>query len=312
MKLFDFISQFPDETSCKLRFKSVRDNEGIVCRGCGEKDHYWKQDKWQYECKACKTRTTLRSGTVMHGSQLPFRYWFIAMHLLTATKKSFSAKELQRQLDHKYYEPIWGMMHKLRLAMGQRDEKYTLTGQIELDEGFFSTEIPSESKTNQLKRGRGSQKKTKVLVMAESREVEGKTTKKGKPRKVRFIKMQVIPNLVSATITDKVVSNISKEAELITDDSTSYVDLKNVVKHHKPSVISKEKIGEILPWVHIAIGNAKRLMLDMYHDIKPCFLQSYLNEFCYKFNRRYFGEALFDRLLLASVESKNNFRYRIR
>lgn len=234
------------------------------------------------------------------------------MHLLTATKKSFSAKELQRQLAHKYYEPIWGMMHKLRLAMGQRDEKYTLAGQIELNEVFFSTEISSESKADQLKRGRGSQKKTKVLVMAESREVEGKTSKKGKPSKVGFIKMQVIPNLIAATITEKVVSNIVKDAEIITDDSTSYVDMKNVVKQHKPSVIPKEKIGEILPWVHIAVENAKRLILDMYHDIKPGFLQSYLNEFCYKFNRRYFGEALFDRLLLACIKSKNNFRYRIR
>jgi hypothetical protein len=73
----------------------------------------------------------------MHGSQLPFRYWFIAIHLLTSAKKSFSASELQRQLGHPYYEPVWAMVHKLRLAMGKRDEKYTLSGVLELDEGFF-------------------------------------------------------------------------------------------------------------------------------------------------------------------------------
>ena len=312
MNLLNFISQFPDEESCKLKFKAIRDKEGVVCRHCGGKDHYWKRDKWQYECKACKTRTTLKSGTIMHGSQLPLRYWFVAMHLLTSTKKSFSAAELQRQLGHKHYEAIWTMLHKLRLAMGKRDDQYTLTGQIELDEGFFSTEVRAEDKGRPLKRGRGSQKRTKVLVMAESQEVEGQTTKKGKPRRVGFIKMHVIPDLKAETINDQVASCISDEAALITDDSTSYVDLADIVGQHQAQVIPKEKVGEVLPWVHLAIGNAKRMLLDIHHNIKPEFLQSYLNEFCYKFNRRYFGEAMFDRLLLVSVTSKNDFRYRVR
>jgi hypothetical protein len=74
-------------------------------------------------------------------------------------------------------------------------------------------------------------------------------------------------------------------------------------------VIPKEKIGEILPWVHIAISNAKRQIINTFHDVKPEFLQKYLDEFCYKFNRRYFGEALFNRLLVACVSYKNEFRY---
>lgn len=248
----------------------------------------------------------------MHGSQLPLRYWFIAIHLLPSTKKSFSAIELQRQLGHKYYEPIWTMLHKLRLAMGKRDERYELFGQIELDEGYFTTTVPSEDKDKPLKHGRGSQKKTKILVMTESKEVEGKTTRKGKPRKVGFIKMQVIPNLKADTINDQVFSCISDQSTLITDDSTSYVDFEGIVKQHPAQAIPKNKIGEILPWVHIAIINAKRMLLDIHHRINPEFLQSYLNEFFYKFNRRYFGEALFDRLLMVCAASKNEFRYRMR
>lgn len=115
----------------KVSFVLTADVRNIIRKG----------DKWVYECKKCSFRTTLRSGTVMHGSKLPFRYWFIAMHLLTSTKKSFSAREIQRQLSHKRYQPIWGMLHKLRQAMGKRDELYQLGGSIELDEGFFSTEV---------------------------------------------------------------------------------------------------------------------------------------------------------------------------
>ena len=312
MNLLNFVSQYPDESSCKAKWKEYRDQQGVVCPHCGGTEHYWKRDKDNYECKRCGKRQSLRANTVMHGSQLPFRYWFIAIHLLTSTKKSFSALELQRQLGHKYYEPIWSMLHKLRQIMGKRDEGYALSGVIELDEGFFSTEIDDEEKTKPLKRGRGSQKKSKVLVMAESKPVKGKTTKTGKPRQVGHLKMVVINDLKANTITPLVEKNVSKESQIDSDDSTSYVKLKDIVKEHRPRVIPKTEVGKILPWVHIAISNAKRMLLDIYHDIKPEYLQNYLNEFCYKFNRRYFGESLFDRLMVASVVAKNEFRRNIR
>ena len=72
----------------------------------------------------------------------------------------------------------------------------------------------------------------------------------------------------------------------------------------------RDHVGVVLPWVHITISNAKRQLLNTFHDIKPEFLQNYLDEFCYKFNRRYFGEALFGRLLIAVVSYKNEFRYK--
>ena len=61
----------------------------------------------------------------------------------------------------------------------------------------------------------------------------------------------------------------------------------------------------------IAIGNVKRLLLDVYHQLTKEYLQYYLNEFCYKFNRRYFGEAIFDRLLVAAVSDNTDFKSKI-
>ena len=83
------------------------------------------------------------------------------MYLLTATKGSFSSAELQRQLEHKRYQPIWEMANKLRDVMGKRDDEYQLSGEVELDDAFFTTEISLEEKDEPLKRGRGSQKKQK-------------------------------------------------------------------------------------------------------------------------------------------------------
>ena len=148
MKLIEFTSHFPDEQSCRVAFKEYREKEGIKCKKCGSVHHYWKKKREQWECKRCGYRTTLKSGTVMHNSKLPFQYWFIAMHLLTSTKKTFSAKEIQRQLGHKRYEPIWAMLHKLRRVMGLRDDEYILKDEVEPDEGFFKTVLLIEINQN--------------------------------------------------------------------------------------------------------------------------------------------------------------------
>ena len=311
MNLLNFGTIYPDEEICKIKWKEYRDTQGVVCSHCGSKAHYWKSDKEVYECKRCNYRQSLKANTVMHGSQLPFRYWFIAIHLLTSTKKSFSASELQRQLGHSTYNPIWAMLHKLRQVMGMRDARYQLEGVVELDEGFFSTEVGDSEKDKPLKRGRGSQKKSKVLVMAESTPVEGELSSNSKSRKVNHIKMFVIEDLKSATIDKHVKRRIDNQSVIDSDNSTSYTNFKNLVREHRPKVIQKDEVSKALPWVHIAISNAKRMLLDIFHNIEPEYLQNYLNEFCYKFNRRYFGEQRFDRLMLAAVIYKNQFRYNI-
>ncbi len=196
--------------------------------------------------------------------------------------------------------------------MGKRDSQYTLTGTIELDEGFFSTEVADSEKDKPLRRGRGSQKKSKVLVMAETAEGDGCNTNDRKPTAVKHIKMIVIGDLKSETIDKQVKTHIDMDSIINSDDSTSYTNFKNLVKEHHAQVIPHDQIGKLLPWVHVAISNAKRLLLDIYHDISPEYLQSYLNEFCYKFNRRYFGDGLFDRMLLAGITYKNEFRYNIK
>ena len=309
MSIPDFIEKFPDEASCKAKFKEYRDQTGVLCSKCGGKEHYWKKDKEQYECKSCKTRTTLKSGTVMHKSKLPFRYWFIAMHLLTSTKKSFSAKEIQRQLGHKRYHPIWHMVHKLRESMGKRDGEYILAGRIELDKSYFSAEIPTDRKEKTVKRGQVSNKKSKILVMAENELV--KSPKKGKKaRRVGYLKMKVIEGLKSETINDLNKKLAAEATEVDTDDSMQYADLKEYISRYNSQVIPKEKAGEILPWVHMVTDKEKRQLLKTLHAVKPEFLQNYLDEFWYKFNCRYNSETLFNRLLVACVSYKNEFKYK--
>ena len=86
---------------------------------------------------------------------------------MSITKKGFSAKEIQRQLGLKRYEPVWQMTHKLRKAMGKRDARYTLEGMTEMDEEYF-TVSSSEIEQSQGIRGRGAVGKANTLIMVES------------------------------------------------------------------------------------------------------------------------------------------------
>lgn len=310
MNILEFIQKFPDEDACRLKIKEQRDQIGVICHKCNCKEHFWLENKQCYECKHCHSRQSLRSGTVMQNSKLPFRYWFVTMHLLTSTKKSFSTEELRRQLGHKRYQPIWEMVNKIRDIMGKRDNEYQLTGQIELDNAFITTLISDDCKNEELKRGAGTQNKSKVLVMTESIVVENPKPGK-KPKKINHIKMQVVPDLKADTAVEIVKEQIDSTAELTTDDSKTFYKLKQAVESHKAQVIKPEDLQKILPWVHISIANAKRLLLDMHHQLKKEYLQYYLNEYCFKFNRRYFGERMFDRLVFAAANYNTDFKSRI-
>jgi hypothetical protein len=311
MKILDFFKRFPDENSCKSAFKACREQTGVICKKCQGTEHYWLNSKEMYECKSCHFRMSLKSGTVMEKSKLPYQYWFIALHLLTATKKTVSALEVQRQIGHKYYEPIWAMMHKIRRSMSQRDERYQLGPDVELDEGFYSTAFTlgiDEFTGNQeeLKRGKGSQKKAKVLVMASFDRVSPEDFNPKKYRthsKVKYIKMKVVEDLEATTVNREVKSTINTNSTVHTDDYTSYKKLSEVIQKHNAYNLQYDESDKVLPWVHKAITNSKNLLKAIHHCVWPDYLQNYLDEFCYKHNRRYFGTNVFDRSLIAAVSN---------
>lgn len=305
MNLFDFAERFPDEDSCVNHFIALRLSLGVKCKKCENLNHYWKKDKKCFQCKQCGYRTALRSGTAFENSHLPYLYWFKSIHLMTATTKSFSANEIQKQLKHSHYEPIWKMLHSIRVAMGIRDSRYKLSEYIEIDEGFFETIDKSVSKDEPLKRGRGSQKQAKVLVLIESIPVDvKKPADKHRPdRQVGHIKMIVMEQLDSQSINTEIEKGVNKETVATTDAYTGYNDLELILKEHKVINTSQiVKVHTVLPWVHSAIGNAKKILQGIHHSNQNDYLQNYLNEFCYKYNRRYFGEKMFDRLLIACIE----------
>lgn len=299
MTLLDFLSTFPDENHCKENFRLQREREGVTCKKCGSYKHYWLKSKWQWHCVECGFRTTLRSGTMMESCKLPFRKWYLAMSFMTNTKKGISAKEMQRQLGHSRYESIWSMMHRIRSTMGKRDNLYKLEGMVEFDEGYFEQNIPRGTK---LKRGKGSQQLKNVAVIAESTPLEDIHTGK-KTRQCRYFKMKVLESHKEEFVNEFVQGVIDFDSVVFSDSNLSYIGISGFVDVHVSENSSSESVKNTLPWVHVAICNAKRMLLGIYHKVKGQYLQNYLDEFCYKLNRRYFGHRLFDRLVLALAKT---------
>lgn len=299
MTILNFVKEFATEQSCRDHFRVQRETEGVICKKCKNEKQYWLKGKEQWQCASCSFRTTLRSGTIMESSNLPIRTWYLAMVFMTFSKKGISATELQRQLKHNRYRTIWELMHKIRKAMGQRDALYNLDGMVELDEGYFAKETPENT---QLKRGRGSQSKSNVVVMTESTVLEDVVTGE-KSSQCRYFKMAVLESHEKQEINELIQNHLSETSIVFSDKSTSYVDIEDIVEIHIMEKSNKEVTKTTLKWVHIAISNAKRNFLGVYHKIMGKYLQNYLNEFCYKLNRRYFGDRLFDRLALAVAKS---------
>lgn len=300
MNIFSFSAHFESEEACKNHFKEERDKVGVVCKRCSHTEHYWIKSRWSYECKKCRSRTSLRSGTIMQSSNLPFLIWYKTMCLLSTTKKGFSSKEIQRQLNLKRYEPVWAMVHKLRKAMGQREDRYTLEGMIEMDEGYFTIEASVQDHKTQ-KAGRGSKTKSNVMVMAESTILEDIETGKVE-RQCRYFKAKVLDDHKADGTDKSLKESIHGEQTIVfTDQSTSYINIADYVEIHVTEKSNEQTTKETLKWVHIAISNPKRNFTGTYHKIKRKYLQLYLNEFVYKLNRRYFGDKIFDRLVIASI-----------
>lgn len=328
MLLHQFHSRFPTEEACIEYFKTVHMQQGVPCPECKGITHKWLSGRKVFQCTKCGCLIPLTKGTVMEHSKLSLSSWFYTMHLMTSVKQVLSAKEVQHQLGASQYPPIWLMMMKLRNIMGKREAIYQLSGEVELDEAFFPIRVPEESQGETIRRGAGSQRQAKVLVIVESKSADeilldylakqkkedgdkvGKLATKIKGMSVKkvvhYIKMLVLDNLNASTIDKIVREHVDKDTVVVTDNSSSHVNFSEYFSKHE-AYTEKGNVDDVarsaLPWVHIVIDRCRDGIAAIHGDVDAQFLQLYLNEFCWKFNRRFFRDSsdpkydLFDRLV---------------
>lgn len=282
MTIMDFQKRYNTEEACRDALFKMRYPNGFHCPKCGCSKFCFINTRGKYQCKECRHQSSVTSGTVMDRTHLKLTIWLWAMYLFANDKRGCSAMQLSKQLGIRY-SSAWFLLQRLRKAMQNRDEKYMLEGVVELDDSYFG------SPTKGGKRGRGTDK-MKVIVALQTNE--------GKPK---YLKMKKLENLRGTTIGKYANANIKEGSRIESDAASSYKKpLAEKYMHHYEVF---DPNGQHLVWLHTMISNAKSFIQGTYHGIASKHADLYLTEFCFRFNRRFFHETLFERLALAAVNA---------
>ena len=278
--MIEFMEMYKTEEDCRKALFVHRWPEGFCCPRCGHDRAYAHKKRPLYECTARGHQASVTAGTIFQGTRVDLKKWFLAIYLLSATKKPISSAELGRQLGIGP-QTAWTMRRKIMHAMTRRKGELVLAGVVEMDESYVGG-------VNKGIRGRGATGKTPVAVMCEQNESGG----------CSLAHMQVIGDIGGLSLREASTGYITPGSILATDGFPSYPPLGKLGFDHQPLVTKGvENAADLLPWVHIIISNFKRWILDVFHGVSAKHLQAYLDEFCYRFNRRGQRTDLFRRVL---------------
>lgn len=281
LPLGTFLKRFSTESACLEYLAAQRWKEGYICPKCGSR-HGYRLRNGRYQCAQCRHQVSVTAGTVLHKTHLPLTKWFLAFYLVCVDKRGISALQLSRQLGMTY-KSAWYLLKRIRAAMGQRDAKHQLEGVIEFDDAYFGGAVRGK------KRGRGTEKaKVFVALSLDSR---------GNPC---HLKMHVTPNLKQASVRKFAQTAFAENSVIRSDGYRSYIPALKGFSHEYKAY---DPDSGLLHWLHILVSNAKAFISGTYHGLPKDNLQSYLDEFCFRFSRRSFGPALLDRLVLAIATS---------
>ena len=236
------------------------------------------------------------AGTLMHRSHVPVQEWFWAAYLVATHTPGVSAVQLQRQLGISSDTTAWHMLHRLRKGMVNENRSH-LAGLIEADETIIGGPVKS-------KRGRGvTVAKHKTLVIG-SVEVLSCQDKKGEPcERAGRLRLSILEDAGEVSIRDFLTQNIDPGSTLRTDGWRGYSDDDLVGYKHRVRVVRiPERAHRVAPHIHRVFCNLKVCLNGTHHGVDPKYLQSYLDEFVFRFNRRNTPMAAFQTLLGISAK----------
>ena len=284
LTLFDYQKQFSTEEDCYNYLFKHRWPNGFVCPKCGGIEYYMLYQHKRFQCRRCRHQTSLTAGTVFHKLRQPLRILFMAVYLIATSKKGLSAMELRRKLGIKGYKTAWLLMHKIRTAMASSG-KFLLNRMVEVDETYIGGHREGP-------RGRGAKDKTLVAIAVET---NGSTMGRAY--------LKTIDSLRSVELEQFVKDHIATRTKICTDCYKSYGFLKKEYVHNPVIDHETGKKIDLLPKVHIVVANLKMWLRGTYNCLPAKHLQRYLDEFVFRFNRRWNLENIFDKLLYKCVNT---------
>ncbi len=302
--LMEFLADFPDDETClrwlwRTRF-AIDEDDNAQCMKCQcvqpFKRYTTAQKRQSWTCTACGTHVHPTAGTIFHKSSTPLHLWFYAMYLMTSTRCGISAKQLERELGVTY-KTAWRMFTLIRNVLMVEDAT-PLTGTVEVDEmyvggkprmsdkaGFRRAVETGESVSiKQASRDWTDRKKTPVFGMVERSRVD----ESGVERPGRVI-AKVVPSVQAVTLKSEMIRHIDVRSTINSDDAAQYRKLKregwthNVINHSQKVYVSGDVHTQMIDGFWSLV---KRGISGTHFHVSAKWLQGYLNEYAWRYNRR--------------------------
>ena len=286
----EFLEMYPDNDACAAWLEQLRWPSGFVCPKCEAAASPWRHTRGRLVCSSCRHQTTVAAGTILDKTRTALSTWFEAAWHLTTAKNGLSAKTLERTLGVRY-RVAWTMLQRFRVAM-VRSERERLSGDVEVDE----TLVGGVERGG--KRGRGTSKSV-VVIAVEVLE----------PKGFGRLRMRRVPDASGDHLVPFVCAVVAPGSTVRTDGWGGYNDLpKHGYERHRTVLSSSMDPAHVtMPGVHRVASLLKRWILGTHQgSVTPDHLQSYLEEFTFRFNRRTSASRglVFRRLLEQAVVTR--------
>jgi hypothetical protein len=285
----DFHKTFPDDDACLDALRDMIYPDGITCRVClVVRLHHRRTGRKQYACDYCGTLVAPLAGTIFEKSSTPLTSWFYAMFIMSATRCGISAKQLERELGVTY-KTAWRMFNQIRKLMGE--DVGMLSGEVEVDEAY----VGGRQRGGDGRPGRYSNK-TPVVGLVQRR---GKIT------------ALVTPDVRRRTVMPIIEAKVLPASMIYTDDYKVYNPLADRGYSHrrinhtaKVYVVGSTHTNTIEGFWSLL----KNGIRGVYHSVSRKHLQSYVDEYTFRYNHRRDGAPMF-RLVEGQVRRVRQGRY---
>jgi transposase-like protein len=295
--LMEFIREYPDDAACLdylWRTRYSRDGSKAFCDKCGVMRRFHRvKARPTYDCDSCGHHINPTAGTIFHKSSTSLHLWFYAIWIITSTRCGVSAKQLERELGVTY-KTAWRMFNLIRNKLMIQDDDL-LRGQVEADETWVGGKMRQSDKRKAEIRG------VRIGPHAKKREVVFGMVERGG----RVVALTV-PSRYGYTLRQKLSRHVDRGSTVYTDDYSGYSGVERAYQHYRINhgeqvYVEGDTHTQTIEGFFSLVKNGIR---GVYHSVSPKWLQSYLNEYVWRYNHRDDPRAMFERLLLRAAATR--------
>lgn len=266
MTFSTFLQFFPDNDSCLDYLRERFYPDGTRCPNCGKTTKFHRiKGRSAYSCQYCGHHVYPTAGTIFHKTSTSLQLWFWAIYLMSSTRCGISAKQLEREIGVSY--PTAHRMFKMIRTLLSDDDQPPLNGEVEIDEMYVGG-------TRKSSKGRKPAPKTTVLGMMER---GGRVSAK------------VVPDASMLSLYPYIGKTVAEGSRVFTDEHQTYVNMPKTrflhesVNHRSGAFVTGDAHTQGIDgfWMLVKTG-----IRGVYHSVSSEYLQSYLDEYSFRFNRR--------------------------